>query len=280
MQNLYENEIQQTGGKIPLTMFLERLRGIVKSSHPHLTDEQTDSALRDLFNAHFVNMEEQKYPKLMRSRMDPPLAQQNYCVFTFTPSIGAKPDNDGCYGALRIRGTFPSQQDAQEWSESLIRNHDSFHENMVGFVGRDFPLTADSKYCSVTKDIDVRMKLENVAKDHIKQQREQDKREMEEIQERQKQLLADTTEAKEMSFDDIEYYTSLRAKLAQVRILQEECEKKVKNCGKTIKKTKEEIDSLDERYPEYKKQYEEKYKNALDAIGVPTEDNKMIKYMK
>ena len=277
MQNLYENEVQQTGGKVPLCMVIEKLRTVLKSSAPHLTDEQTDKALKELFNVHYVNFE---FPRVMRQRVDPPLAQQNYCVFTFTPSAGAQADKDGCYGALRIRGTFPTVQDAQEWSESLIRTHDSFHENMVGFVGRDFPLTADSKYCTKTKEVDIRMKLDNVSRDNIKQQREAEKREMEEIQERQKQLLADTTEAKEMSFDDIEYYTSLRVKRANVRILQEECEKKLKDCAKILKKTNQELFELDEKFPEYQKQYEEKYKNALDAIGGQTENNKMIEYMK
>ena len=267
MQNLYENEVPQSGGKVPLCMVIEKLRTVLKSSAPHLTDEETDKAMKELFNPAFANLE---FPRVMRTRIDPPLAQQNFCVFTFTPSVGAQADKDGCYGALRVRGTFPSVQDAEEWSENLVRNHDSFHENMVGFVGRDFPLTADSKYCTKTKEVDIRMK----------QQRESDKREMEEIQERQKQLLADTTEAKEISYDDVEYYTSLRVKRANVRILQEECEKKLKDCGKILKKTNDELFELDEKFPEYQKQYEEKYKNALNAIGGQTENNKMIEYMK
>ena len=277
MQNLYENEAPQSGGKIPLVMVIEKLRSVLKSSAPHLTDEQTEKAMKELFNPAFANLE---FPRLMRQRIDPPLAQQNFCVFSFTPSVGAQADKDGCYGALRIRGTFPSVLDAEEFSENIVRNHDSFHENVVGFVGRDFPLTADSKYCSKTKEVDIRMKLDNVSRDNIKQQREAEKREMEEIQERQKQLLADTTEAKETSFDDVEYYTSLRVKRANVRILQEECEKKLKDCGKILKKTNEELFELDEKFPEYQKQYEEKYKNALDAIGSNTENNKMIEYMK
>jgi len=277
MQNLYENEVPHTGGKVPLCMVLEKLRTVLKSSAPHLTDEETEKAVKELFNSSYTNLD---FPRVMRTRVDPPLAQQNFFVFTFTPSVGAQADKDGCFGVLRVRGTFPSVQEAEEWSESLVRNVDSYHENIVGFVGRDFPLTVDSKYCSKTKEVDIRMKLDNVARDNLKQQREQEKREMEEIQERQKQLLADTTEAKERSYDDIEYYTSLRVKRANVRILQEECEKKLKDCGKILKNTNEELFELDEKFPEYQKEYEEKYKNALDAIGGATENNKMIEYMK
>ena len=272
MQNLYEKDYENQGNKVPLCMVLEKLRVVLKSHAPHLTDEETDKAMKELFNPSFANLD---FPRVMRTRIDPPLAQQNFCVFTFTPSVGAQPDKDGCYGALRIRGTFPSVQDAEEWSENLVRNVDSYHENMVGFVGRDFPLTADSKYCTKTKEDDIRMKLDN-----IKQQREQEKREMEEIQERQKQLLADTTEKQEISYDDIEYYTSLIVKRGNVRILQEECEKKLKDCAKILKKTNQDIFELDEKFPDYQKEYEEKYKNALDAIGGDTQNNKMIEYMK
>jgi hypothetical protein len=277
MQNLYENEAPQSGGKVPLCMVIEKLRTVLKSSAPHLTDEQTETAMKELFNPAFANLE---FPRVMRQRIDPPLAQQNFCVFTFTPSVGAQADKDGCFGALRVRGTFASVQDSEEWTENIVRNHDSFHENMVGFVGRDFPITADSKYCTKTKEVDIRMKLDNISRDNIKNQRESDKREMEEIQERQKQLLADTTDTKETSYDDVEFYTSLRVKRANVRILQEECEKKLKDCGKILKKTNDELFELDEKFPEYQKQYEEKYKNALEAIGTNTENNKMIEYMK
>jgi hypothetical protein len=138
----------------------------------------------------------------------------------------------------------------------------------------------ESKYCKETKDVDVRMKLENVAREHMKQQREQEQREMEEIRDRQKQLLADTSEKAEIAYDDLDFYVSLRVKLAQARLMQEESEKQVKKCGKVIQQTKKQINDLDEKFPRYQQEYQSKYTNALDAIGGDTQNNKMIEYMK
>jgi hypothetical protein len=202
-------------------------------------------------------------------------------MFTFTPSQGATPDSEGCFGSMKIRGTFATPKEAEEWAENIIRNSDSYNENIIGYVGADFPLTVDSKYCLSTKEVDVRTKMDTIAKENIKHQREVDKKEMEEIQERRRQLLADTTEAKAQSTDDIEYYTTLRVKRANIRIMQEECEKKLKECAKILKKTTAEINAMDESHPEYAKEYEAKYRSALDAVGgSDANSNKMIQYMK
>ena len=75
---------QQQGGKVPLCMVIEKLRTVLKSSAPHLTDEETENAMKELFNPSFASLE---FPRVMRTRVDPPLAQQNFCVFTFTPSV-------------------------------------------------------------------------------------------------------------------------------------------------------------------------------------------------
>ena len=242
-----------------------------------LTEEEVDVAKRELINSSYLKLE---FPKVVRTRRDPPLAQQNYYMFTFVPSKGARPDADGCFGVMKQRGTFPTPKEAEEWGENLIRGTDSYHENIIGYVGVDFPLTTDSKYCLSTKEVDVRTKMDTIARDSIRAQRENDKKEMEEVQERRRQLLADTTEAKQDAIDDLDYYITLRVKRANIRMLQEECEKKIKECGKILKKTTAEINKLDDSHPEYAKEYQAKYKNALDAIGGNTGDSKMLEYMK
>lgn len=243
----------------------------------HLTEEEVNDAKKELVNKDYIKLD---FPKVIRTRRDPPLAQQNYYMFTFVPSKGARPDVDGCFGVMKQRGTFPTPREAEEWAENLIRGSDSYNENIIGYVGVDFPLTVDSKYCLSTKEVDIRTKMDTVVKDSIKAQRESDKKEMEEIQERRRQLLSDTTEDKKNSVDDLDYYITLRVKRANARMLQEECEKKLKECAKTLKSTNAEINKLDEQYPEYAKEYKSKYQSALDAIGGNAGDNKMLEYMK
>ena len=245
---------------------------------PKLSEEQVEEAKKQLINKSYINLE---FPKVLRLRNDPPLAQQNYYLFTFRPAQGATPDKDGCFGVMKFRGAFPTPQEAEEWAEKIIRDVDSYNENLIGYVGREFPLTDSNKYCLTTKEVDVRTKLDTIARNSIKNQREQDKKEMEEIQERRRQLLADTTETKETSIDDLDYYIQIRVKRGNLRMIQEECEKKIKECGKLIKKTTAEISELDEKHPEYKEEYELRYKNSLESIGADkASESKMIKYMK
>lgn len=248
-----------------------------KQGTRQLTEEEVEVAKKALINTSFLKLD---FPRAIRVRKDPPLAQQNYYMFTFVPSKGARPDADGCFGVMKQRGTFPTPKEAEEWGETIIRGVDSYNENIIGYVGSDFPLTVDSKYCLSTKEVDVRGKMDTVARDSIRSQRENDKKEMDEIQERRRALLSDTTQTKEESIDDLDYYVTLRVKRANIRIMQEECEKKLKECAKILKKTTSEINKMDDTHPQYAKEYTAKYKSALDAIGGTTGDNKMLEYMK
>lgn len=251
-------------------------RGSVDVCREPLNREQLDIANKELISHSYTQL---TFPRTQRLRNDPPIPQQNFTVLCFTPSKDAVPDKDGCFGVLKVRGCFDTEKSADEHCEHLIRNVDSYNENYITYVGKDFPICANTdKYCQSTKEVDIRAKLDNITTDKIRNEREKEKREMTEIQERHRQLLSDVKTEKK--YDDLDFYTSLRTKVAQARMMQEEYEKKLKELGKTLKKTKQEVYELDEKYPEYQKQYEEQYKKALDAIGGDTRGNKMLEYMK
>jgi hypothetical protein len=253
-----------------------RDRPVCNSGAKHLTEEEMEVAKKELINSEYTKL---TFPKTVRLRTDPPLANQAYYMFTFVPSKNATPDSDGCFGVMKFRGSFPTPREAEEWGENLIRNVDSYHENIIGYVGREFPLTLESKYCLSTKEVDIRTKMDSVSRENIKSHRENDKREMEEIQERQRQLLDDTK--KDCEAEDLESYIQLRVKIASARMLREECEKKIKECNKSLKNMVKEVDRLDESFPEYKEEYKAKYKSAMEAIGSGGGDtDKMISYMK
>src|SRR5579872_6569716 len=68
-----------------------------------LTHVQYNMAKPDLLNKEFVHLE---YPKTMKMHVDPPINGQYWGLFSFIPSKKATPDPQGCYGVLKIRGTF------------------------------------------------------------------------------------------------------------------------------------------------------------------------------
>ena len=186
-----------------------RDREAVQPRRRDLTDEEFEVAKKELINTSYLKLD---FPKAVKIRRDPPLGQQNYYMFTFVPSKGARPDTDGCFGVMKQRGTFPTPKEAEEWAEYLIGSSDSYNENVIGYVGNDFPLTVDSKYCLSTKEVDVRTKMDTVARDSVRSQRENDKKEIEEITERKRQLLEDTGEDKTEQVIDLDYYVTLRVK--------------------------------------------------------------------
>ena len=59
----------------------------------------------------------------------------------------------------------------------------------------------------------------------------------------------------------------------------DECNKRIKECNEVIDKTQEQISNIDTQHPDYKDEFLQKYKNALDAIGANAAKNPLIKYM-
>jgi hypothetical protein len=218
----------------------------------------------------------------MKFYIDPKIPGQHFGLVSFIPSKGATPDNDGCFGVLKVRGNFHSEEEADKWSERLIREYDNYSEIDVIYVGRPFPLMANNEiYTRSTREIDVKKKVDDVTKSAIKDKMLKDQQELKEIQQRQSKLLNKSTEEqKEKSLDDLEYYTELRVKKASALATIEDCHKREKEAESVQAETSSEIEKLDKLYPEYQKEYMEKYENALRAIGADITKNPIIKYMK
>jgi hypothetical protein len=242
---------------------------------PEMTVEQAKKAMKDMAHHQFLMME---YPRRTKFRVDPTLPGQIYGLISFIPSKQAKPDADGCFGVLKLRGTFPTVNEADRWAENILRNYDSYSDIDYCYVGKDFPLMVDNTaFCSTTREIDIRKKVEETVKEAIKQKKEEEKKEMEEIQERQQRLLNNKDE--KVDIEDIEFYTQLRVKKANAQYMMEECRKRISECEDVIKRTDGQIGDLDEKFPDYKNEFMSKYRHALDSIGSDASQNPLIKYM-
>lgn len=250
----------------------------LKEADPQATEltlEQTKQAKKELCNNQFLMME---YPRRVKFRKDPDLPGQSFGLISFIPSKGATADSEGCYGVLKVRGTFPNVKEADKWAENLIRNYDSYSDIDFVYVGTDFPLMVDNTmFCSTTREIDIRKKIEETVKESIKTKKEEEKRQMEEVQERQQKLL--NNEEEKVDDEDIDFYTQLRVKKANAQHMMDECKKRITECQAVIDTTDNQINQLDAKYPDYKAEFIAKYKHALDAIGSDAAQNPLIKYM-
>lgn len=249
-----------------------------KPSRNNLTDDEWKAAQPELVNKEFVKLQ---FPRVTKLQKDPPIGGQLFGLITFIPSKEAIPDKDGCFGVLKLRGNFESEKKCDVMAEYLIRNHDSYAQIDYVWVGQPFPLMINNDaYTLSTKEIDIRRKIDDTVRADIKQKREQEKREMEEIKARQEALYRDVEEDKNRSFDDLEFYTQLRTKKATLHYQLDQIADRKREILELIAKSEKEIKNLEDSFPNYKQEFLDKYLNALKESGVKPEDSPLIKYMK
>ena len=106
---------------------------------------------------------------------------------------------------------------------------------------------------------------------------------MEEIKQREKELLDDVKKDQESEQNREDVYTTLRVKKAQLAWTYIETEKKLQQMCGLIAKTRREIEELEQRQPElkttYYKRYVEARKQAGLSVSADTVDTSFMKYL-
>lgn len=177
---------------------------------------------------------------------------------------------------IKIRGTFSSLQETNERAEALIRNHDSYHKIYHGWVGKPMPLTIKSEWSAEVEEVDVSKKVTKIIKDNIKEKRTEEKQQVAEIRERERNLKQSVEQE---SSDPYEKYTCLRVKKAQIIWGYLEHRKKMEEMDEVFRKTLEEIGEMDSEDSDYAVRYENRYKEARERAGIP-EDKNDVSFMK
>jgi hypothetical protein len=234
--------------------------------HPPLSEEDVVNAMSDLNNNTFVK----KFLRVERRYADPVDPMQRIGLISFVPAKGATPNEKGVYGFAKLRGNYPTDAEAGERAEFLIRNADSYHQIYHAYVGRPFPCTISSDYSEETSEIDLRKTMTESVSTSIKQKKNDERREIKEIEDREKQLLA---EAKQEEEDPLDFYTTLRVKKAQVTWTYLETQKKLDEMKATIIKTREQIEKMEGESEEYAKNYFKKYCDARSESGLDNSAN-------
>ena len=237
-----------------------------------LTDAEVSEAMSELF----VNDFAKKFPRVEKFYADPVIPNQLFSLVSFVPSKGATPDKEGVFGMLKVRGNFATEQEAMMKAESLIRDVDSYHSIYNTFVGRPFPLAVSKKYVRDTTEVDIKKKVVEDTSAEVRKKRDEERKVMKEIQEREKELLEDVEKKVDDPYD---VYTELMVKKAQLSWTYHQTLQKMEDMKKNIVKAREEISKMKEENPDYHNQYMDKYMEARKKAGLPTDDNSFIKYM-
>jgi hypothetical protein len=243
-----------------------------KIAAPPLNDEETAAAMAELNIKDFV----QKFPRFEKFYADPKHENQTHCLVSFFPAKGATPDSDGVYGMLKVRGTFATQDEADLKAEYLIRNVDSFHSIYHTYVGRPFPLAATKQYICETKEIDIKKKVVETTSEEVRKKREEEKQTIEEIKDREKELLADVAKSE---IDPYDRYIELMVKKSQLTWTYSETQKKMDEMKNNIIKARKELSELRSKDEDYHTKFFDRYMEARKKSGLPDTDNSFIKYM-
>lgn len=243
---------------------------------PPLTDDQVSNAMNELNNKTFTD----KFPSIERAYADPPIPMQNIALFSFTPAKGSTPNESGVYGFGKIRGVFNTTIEADERAEFIIRNVDSYHQVFHTYNGRPFPLTTSSKYSAETSEIDIRKEMTKSVSNNVKTKKAEEEKVIREIQEREEELINDSKTEPEDK-DPYDEYITLNVKKAQLSWTYLEHIKKIQEIRTIIEKTRVNIINLDEKNPEFSKNYYKKYMDARKSSGFDDskDDSNFLRFM-
>ena len=260
-EHLMENSLTAPSDRDPSRNYKPNQGG------PKLTEKEVVNAMKELNDNNYVR----KFLKVERRYADPVEPMQRIGLISFVPAKGVKPNSKGIYGFAKLRGNYPTDQEASERAEFIVRNVDSYHRIFHAYVGRPFPLTTTSDYSAETTEIDIRKSMADSISQSVKNKKLEEKKVIKEIEEREEKLLEESKREEE---DPLDHYTTLRVKKAQITWTYLETEKKLEEMKQIILKTTDEIKVMETTNPIFVEKYFEKYCKAREGSGLDNTTNK------
>jgi Family of unknown function (DUF5832) len=236
-----------------------------------LTDKELTCAVKDLTGKLI-------YPKINRRLVDPVVAgEPRFALFSFIKAKDAVADSDGFFGVAKLRGAFYSIEDAEARSEKIIRDVDSTNSVYICMMGEPIPLVVKGG-ASQLSEIDLQNKTEKAISDNVKAKRLQEKKEMDEIKQRQEALMRNEDLDEEIPE---EKYVEKRVKMAHLRYAINEHIEKLKECRVLEKNVRDILRREALAHPEYETGYMERYKQGRRKAQIPEETDLtgFLKYM-
>lgn len=224
-------------------------------STKELTDEQTDAAFKELVV---------RFPKVERLPVDPPVAGQNYGLFSF--KFLPKPVN-GVYGFLKFRGAFATQQEWESHAKNIIRTVDSKHHLWPYQQGRWMPITTNEEFAQETLEVSQQEELSNIYNQRETDEQKQQAAKVREIKSRERKLMEEARR-KELDKSTLDYYAQQVMKVQQLESWLEQMRKRKRDMLKALQAGNEEIKRIDGEHPEYADQVDEKIKQIKRDVGL------------
>lgn len=231
-----------------------------------LTDNQVAEGFVDLVKV------VKHLPKLNRRYIDPPIQGQKFGLVSFIPAKGAKANEKGFYGYVKLRGNYDNNHDYSNRIDDIIRNVDSTNHIHVCHVGTPVPLVTEG-YAEKVDEIEIKEEVEKDISTNVRTRAKEDRKEMEEIEERAEALKRDVVEP-----DPEEAYNAKRTKLAVLRWTLKEHLKKIEEIKKLRDSCVRELVKESADNPNWEKNHLDRYMAARRKAHIP-EDQDLPDFM-
>lgn len=257
-----------------LTAPADRTSNVLKFSRDTIPEHEVPAAVQTL-------NKDIKFTQIERYFTDPTIYGQNICLVSFVPAKGAKPDKDNIFGMMKVRGVFANEKEANDRAEFLIKEVDSYHEIYHAFVGRPFPITTSDMYSHEIETIDIKKKTTDIISQDILSKKKNEKEEIEQMKQREKNLLEESKKHQEdSSLDAFEEYITQQVKRAQLIWTYRETMKKLDQMKESIQKSSVMIKDMETDNPDFMDRYKEKYYQARKEANLKDDDdNSFLQYL-
>jgi murein L,D-transpeptidase YcbB/YkuD len=220
-----------------------------------LTQEQTEAAFKELII---------RFPKLERLQVDPPLAGQQFGLFSF--KLLPKPVN-GVYGFLKFRGAFASQAEWETHAKTIIRSVDSKHHIWPYQQGRWMPITTNEEFAAETLEVGQQDELNNIFNQKETEEQKREAQSVREIKSRERKLLEESKQ-KYTDKSTLDYYAQKVMSIQQLESWLERQRKQKRDMLSALRAAQEELSRIDQDHPDYKNQVDQKIKDIKAEIGL------------
>jgi len=200
---------------------------------------------------------------------DPPLSGQIYAVFS--SKIFDKPTAKGVLALVKVSGVYPTEEQAQERAKQLAQN-DLTARYSIGLVGTWLPVVKNVENFSKTvKDL---TEEESSAKKVDKSDYERELENQKQLQERAAELVKSSAgDGNTLVPEDtttLDYYATKCNKCIQLRVFVDNQDRTKAEAIKKLKQNEKELEELDKKYPEYKKQWKPYLDKLRRDAGITT----------
>lgn len=141
------------------------------------------------------------------------LTNQRFAVVCYVPAKGAKPNEDGDYGFMKVRGTYSTDEEAREAAIAIVKNQDQLTKNIITRVGFPFPIRPEAnlpeELCISVDTKDSNGGLSSAFRNAAKLQKDEEEQGKKDVEERLKKIK----EEYDAEPDPLKEYAMLRNKM-------------------------------------------------------------------